>query len=115
MIGQKTLYSFFSPTSTGKRSTRSPEPTPKGDVDAEDSVDAASPAKKARVGQDEPAKPPSSPLSEEQLVCIQRNRAAALLRLAAHNVPAGFGESWKQHLSGELGEAVLRQANGLCC
>lgn len=37
MIGQKTLYSFFSPTPTGKRSTRSPEPTPKGDVAAEDS------------------------------------------------------------------------------
>lgn len=72
----------------------------------------ASPAKKARVGQDEPAKPPSSPLSEEQLVRIQRNKAAALLRLAARNVPAGFGESWKQHLSGEFGKPYFVKVGG---
>lgn len=72
----------------------------------------ASPAKKARVGQDEPATPPSSPLSEEQLVRIQRNKAAALLRLAARNVPAGFGESWKQHLSGEFGKPYFIKVGG---
>lgn len=63
-----------------------------------------SPAKKARLGQDEQATPPSSPLSAEQLVRIQRNKAAALLRLAARNVPAGFGESWRQQLGGEFGK-----------
>uniref|UniRef100_A0A8C2VG73 Uracil-DNA glycosylase n=1 Tax=Chinchilla lanigera TaxID=34839 RepID=A0A8C2VG73_CHILA len=64
----------------------------------------ASPAKKARAGQDEPGTPPSSPLSAEQLDRIQRNKAAALLRLAARNVPVGFGDSWKKHLSGEFGK-----------
>lgn len=64
----------------------------------------ASPAKKIRAGQEEPGTPPSSPLSPEQLVRIQRNKAAALLRLAARNVPVGFGESWKKHLSGEFGK-----------
>lgn len=41
MIGQKTLYSFFSPTPTGKRTTRSPQPAPGSGVTAEDSGDAA--------------------------------------------------------------------------
>ncbi|KAK7807988.1 hypothetical protein U0070_016378 [Myodes glareolus] len=54
-------------------------------------IKEASLVKKARVGQDEPAKPPLSPLSEKQLVRIQRNKARALLRLATRNVPAGFG------------------------
>lgn len=63
-----------------------------------------SPAKKARAEQEEPGTPPSSPLSPEQLVRIQKNKAAALLRLAARNVPVGFGESWKKHLSGEFGK-----------
>ncbi|KAL6067691.1 hypothetical protein STEG23_031495 [Scotinomys teguina] len=112
MIGQKTLYSFFSPTPTGKRSTRSPEPASGGDVAAEDGGDTASPAKKARVGQDEQATPPSSPLSAEQLVRIQRNKAAALLRLAARNVPAGFGESWKQQLCGEFGKPYFIKLMG---
>ena len=64
----------------------------------------ASPAKKARAGQEDPGTPPSSPLSPEQLVRIQRNKAAALLRLAARNVPVGFGESWKKPLSAEFGK-----------
>lgn len=63
----------------------------------------ASPAKKARAGPEEDSStPPSSPLSPEQLIRIQRNKAAALLRLAARNVPVGFGESWKKHLSVEF-------------
>ncbi|KAL6065674.1 hypothetical protein STEG23_028035 [Scotinomys teguina] len=41
--------------------------------------------------------PPSSPLSAEQLLCIQRNKAVPLL-----NVPAGFRESWKQQLCREF-------------
>lgn len=64
----------------------------------------ATPPKKARAGQEEPGILSSSPLSPEQLVRIQRNKAAALLRLAARNVPVGFGESWKKHLSGEFGK-----------
>lgn len=71
----------------------------------------ANPPKKARVGQEEPGIPPSSPLSPEQLVRIQKNKAAALLRLAARNVPVGFGESWKKHLSGEFGKPYFIKVN----
>lgn len=62
------------------------------------------PAKKARSGPEEPGSPAGAPLSPEQLVRIQRNKAAALLRLAARNVPPGLGESWKQRLSAEFGK-----------
>nr|XP_020025570.1 uracil-DNA glycosylase [Castor canadensis] len=72
----------------------------------------ASPAKKSCAGQDEPGTPPSSPLSPEQLVRIQRNKAAALLRLAARNVPVGFGESWKKQLSGEFGKPYFIKLMG---
>lgn len=68
----------------------------------------ASPAKKARVEQNEQA----SPLSAEQLVRIQRNKAAALLRLAARNVPAGLGESWKQQLCAEFGKPYFVKLMG---
>ncbi|ELK31458.1 Uracil-DNA glycosylase [Myotis davidii] len=103
MIGQKTLYSFFSPSPVGKRRARSPEPADPGTGvagGAEESGDAA------------------------------KNKAAALLRLAARNVPVGFGESWKKHLSGEFGKPYFikvkvvilgqdpyhgpNQAHGLC-
>ncbi|XP_066870785.1 uracil-DNA glycosylase isoform X2 [Kogia breviceps] len=58
----------------------------------------ASPAKKIRAGQEDPDTPPSSPLSPEQLVRIQRNKAAALLRLAARNVPLmGFVAEERKH------------------
>ncbi|PNI64850.1 UNG isoform 2 [Pan troglodytes] len=72
----------------------------------------AIPAKKAPAGQEEPGTPPSSPLSAEQLDRIQRNKAAALLRLAARNVPVGFGESWKKHLSGEFGKPYFIKLMG---
>ncbi|XP_075390447.1 uracil-DNA glycosylase [Tenrec ecaudatus] len=113
MIGQKTLHSFFSPSPAGKRRTRSPEPADPGAgvaASAEEDRDAAaSPARKARAGSDTP---PSSPLSPEQLARIQKNKAAALLRLAARNVPAGFGESWKQQLHGEFGKPYFIQLMG---
>ncbi|XP_053444562.1 uracil-DNA glycosylase isoform X2 [Nycticebus coucang] len=116
MIGQKTLYSFFSPSPARKRRACSPEPAGLGTGVAalpEDSGNgAASPAKKARAGQDEPGTPRSLPLSPEQLVRIQRNKAAALLRLAARNVPEGFGESWKKHLSGEFGKPYFIKLMG---
>ncbi|CAD7673851.1 unnamed protein product [Nyctereutes procyonoides] len=95
MMGQKSLYSFFSPTPAGKRRARSPEPADPGTrvAAAEESGDAAA----------RPGTPPSSPLSPEQLVRIQRNKAA-LPRLAARRVPVGLGESWKKPLSAELGK-----------
>uniref|UniRef100_A0A452SA04 Uracil DNA glycosylase n=1 Tax=Ursus americanus TaxID=9643 RepID=A0A452SA04_URSAM len=72
----------------------------------------ASPPKKARAVQEDPGTPPSSPLSPEQLVRIQRNKAAALLRLAARNVPVGFGESWKKPLSAEFGKPYFIKLMG---
>ena len=81
-------------------------------VVAEESGHAtASPAKKARAGQEDPGTPPSLPLSPEQLDRIQRNMAAALRRLAARNVPVGFGESWKRHLSGGFGKPYFIKVN----
>ena len=71
----------------------------------------ASPAKKPRAGPQEPGSPPSSPLSPEQLIRIQRSKAAALLRLGARNVPVGFDESWKKHLSGEFGKPYFIKVN----
>ncbi|XP_048198740.1 uracil-DNA glycosylase isoform X2 [Perognathus longimembris pacificus] len=106
MIGQKTLYSFFSPSPSRKRPACSPEPAAPGTGVAaaagesgEEAVrpDEASPAKKIRAGQDEPGTPPSSPLSPEQLGRI---------------VPVGFGESWKQHLSGEFGKPYFIKLMG---
>ncbi|XP_059243986.1 LOW QUALITY PROTEIN: uracil-DNA glycosylase-like [Mustela nigripes] len=116
MIGQKTLYSFFSPTPAGKRRARSPEPADPGTgvaAVAEESRDAAaSPPKKARAGQEDSGTPPSSPLSPEQLIRIQRNKAAALLRLSARNVPGGFGESWKKPLNAEFGKPYFIKLMG---
>uniref|UniRef100_A0A667HS84 Uncharacterized protein n=1 Tax=Lynx canadensis TaxID=61383 RepID=A0A667HS84_LYNCA len=51
----------------------------------------ASPSKKAQARQENHCMPPYLPLSPEQLVCVQRSKAAALLRL-----------SWKKHLSTEF-------------
>ncbi|XP_055407050.1 uracil-DNA glycosylase [Bubalus kerabau] len=116
MIGQKTLYSFFSPNPARKRNACSPEPADPGArgvaAVAQSGDVAASPAKKPRAGPEEPGTPPSSPLSPEQLIRIQRNKAAALLRLAARNVPVGFGESWKKHLSGEFGKPYFIKLMG---
>ncbi|XP_045441594.1 uracil-DNA glycosylase isoform X2 [Pipistrellus kuhlii] len=111
MIGQKTIYSFFSPSPAGKRRARSPEPAAPGTGVAAVGAEI-SPAKKARAEQEEPGTPPSSPLSPEQLDRIQKNKAAALLRLAARNVPVGFGESWKKHLSGEFGKPYFIKLMG---
>ncbi|KAM9055974.1 acetyl-CoA carboxylase 2 isoform 6-T6 [Megaptera novaeangliae] len=115
MIGQKTLYSFFTPSPARKRRACSSEPAEQWNgvaAVAESGDAAASSAKKIRAGQEEPGTPPSSPLSPEQLVRIQRNKAAALLRLAARNVPVGFGESWKKHLSGEFGKPYFIKLMG---
>ncbi|CAI9553605.1 unnamed protein product [Staurois parvus] len=61
------------------------------------------PVKKTRQ-EDEENQPQvtSSPLSPEQLDRIQKNKAAALQKLAARYVPEGFGESWKQELLSEF-------------
>ncbi|XP_068937626.1 uracil-DNA glycosylase isoform X2 [Petaurus breviceps papuanus] len=112
MIGQKTLHSFFSPSAPRKRRSDTETPADPGtEVVVEKSEDASvSPAKKSRP-EDEPCAL-SSPLSPEQLDRIQKNKAAALLRLASRNIPAGFGESWKRQLSAEFGKPYFIQLMG---
>ncbi|XP_020863575.1 uracil-DNA glycosylase isoform X2 [Phascolarctos cinereus] len=111
MIGQKTLHSFFSPSAPKKRRSCTETPADPGTEAVVDSEDASvSPAKKSRP-EDGPGAP-SSPLSPEQLDRIQKNKAAALLRLASRNVPAGFGESWKQQLSAEFSKPYFIQLMG---
>ncbi|XP_060048920.1 uracil-DNA glycosylase isoform X2 [Erinaceus europaeus] len=110
MIGQKTLYSFFSPSPAGKRRSRSPEPADVGTGVA--TLTEASPAKKARAEPAEPGEPPAAPLSPEQLGRMQRNKAAALLRLAARNAPSGLGDSWKQPLHAEFGKPYFIKLMG---
>ncbi|KAE8634233.1 hypothetical protein XENTR_v10002236 [Xenopus tropicalis] len=66
-------------------------------------VPQITPVKKSRQS-DENEIPPavSPPLSPEQLERIQRNKAAALQKLAARHVPEGLGQSWKQALLAEF-------------
>ncbi|MBN3304299.1 uracil-DNA glycosylase [Amia ocellicauda] len=87
MIGQKTINSYFG-TVTKKR-----------ELENETGVEVT-PVKKPKPGGDEA--PISPPLSPEQLDRIERNKQAALERLAARNVPPGFGESWRKGLSEEF-------------
>ncbi|KAG7476728.1 hypothetical protein MATL_G00085820 [Megalops atlanticus] len=95
MIGQTTIHSFFSPVAK-KRTDE--EKTETG----EDAKQEISSLKKRKSGSDEP--PTSSPLSPEQLDRIEKNRRAALERLAARNVPPGIGESWRKALGAEFGK-----------
>ncbi|XP_036597228.1 uracil-DNA glycosylase isoform X2 [Trichosurus vulpecula] len=112
MIGQKTLHSFFPPSAPRKRRSGAETPADPGtEAVVEESEDASiSPAKKSRP-EDEPSAP-SSPLSPEQLDRIQKNKAAALLRLASRNVPAGFGESWKRQLNAEFSKPYFNKLMG---
>ncbi|XP_018606758.1 uracil-DNA glycosylase-like [Scleropages formosus] len=96
MIGQKTIHSFFSPVVKKRLSDGNAE----GETKSKD--DDVSGLKKLRCGSDAP--PGSPPLSPEQLQRIEQNKQAALERLAARNVPPGFGESWRRALSAEFGK-----------
>ena len=55
-----------------------------------------SPSKEAQARQENHCMPPYSPLSPEQLVCVQRSKAAALLRLTMHSMPLDFGEELEE-------------------
>ncbi|XP_055970464.1 uracil-DNA glycosylase [Sorex fumeus] len=61
-----------------------------------------------------PAKRPREepPLSAEQLGRMRRNKAAALLRLAARRAPPGLGDSWRQRLGAEFGKPYFAQLMG---
>ncbi|KAK2845767.1 hypothetical protein Q7C36_010621 [Tachysurus vachellii] len=81
MIGQKSIKSFFSPTSKKRALAELPEDVCDG--------------KKLKAGSE-------GPLSPEQLERIARNKAAALERLSSGRGAAGVGESWRRALGPEF-------------
>ncbi|KAG7480863.1 hypothetical protein MATL_G00060800 [Megalops atlanticus] len=99
MIGQKTINSFFSPVAKKRILEEQSENT-------EESKDNVSPAKKQKPMNNETA---TISLSPEQLERIAKNKRAALEKLAAHNAPDGFGESWRKALSSEFGKPYFKQ------
>ncbi|XP_053558100.1 uracil-DNA glycosylase [Bombina bombina] len=97
MIGQKTINAFFTPVAKKRSSSDAWE---KG---AEACNGETTPVKKTKLSEDEQITPVvSPPLSPEQVERIQKNKAAALQKLAARYVPEGFGESWRQELNTEF-------------
>ncbi|XP_051951440.1 uracil DNA glycosylase a [Xyrauchen texanus] len=97
MIGQKSIKSFFSPT-TKKRNL---EDISTCHEDARDDV------KKLKLESNNVTSLPS--LSPEQLERIAKNKAAALERLTTHHIcPDGFGKSWRDGLNAEFGKAYFK-------
>ncbi|KAM9858882.1 uracil-DNA glycosylase [Aulostomus maculatus] len=99
MIGQKTINSFFSPVST-KRVSKSLNETE--DANAQKKL-------KPSAVEPQPSGPPPTPLSQEQLDRIARNKSAALEKMASAQIPPGFGESWRKGLSAEFGKPYFKQ------
>ncbi|GCC26122.1 hypothetical protein chiPu_0004536 [Chiloscyllium punctatum] len=135
MIGQKTIASYFGPAAKKRTLSEASEEGVENGKDnyQEEHNGMRTPVKKLKAGPDgeeAPVVKPSSPLSPEQLSRIERNKQAALQRLAARNVPPGFGESWKSELLMEFSKPYFikvkvvilgqdpyhgpNQAHGLC-
>ncbi|MEE6508214.1 hypothetical protein FKM82_019790 [Ascaphus truei] len=68
--------------------------------------------KKRPAEEDESPKIVSPPLSPEQLGRIQRNKAAALQKLASRYTPEGLGESWRQELNAEFAKPYFIKLAG---
>ncbi|KAJ8379367.1 hypothetical protein SKAU_G00001450 [Synaphobranchus kaupii] len=102
MIGQKTINSFFSPVAK-KRTLEANQQ----DTKVEEANDNVSTIKKLKPTSDET--PTITPLSPEQLDRIEKNKRAALEKLAARNVPDGFGESWRKGLNEEFGKPYFNR------
>ncbi|KAK9391790.1 uracil-DNA glycosylase [Crotalus adamanteus] len=97
MIGQKSLFSFFT-EAPGKKRTRSPE-----------SAAATEAAKRSKIDGCSPRPPPLSPELVER---IRKNKEAALQRLAARTaryIPAELGQSWKVSLAKEFSKPYFAQ------
>ncbi|XP_041083300.1 uracil-DNA glycosylase-like isoform X2 [Polyodon spathula] len=88
MIGQKTINSYFRPAPQ-KRA-----------LDENEENRVVTPVKRLKPEENEV--PLSPPLSPDQRDRIERNKRAALERLAARNVPEGFGVSWRKALIAEF-------------
>ncbi|XP_067911652.1 uracil-DNA glycosylase-like [Heterodontus francisci] len=117
MIGQKTIASYFTPAVKRTLSEVSEEEIENGQEtnrEEQEQDGMRTPVKKLKAdpeGGEAPAKP-SCPLSPEQLSRIERNKQAALQRLAARNVPPGFGESWKKELLMEFSKPYFIKLMG---
>nr|XP_033812718.1 uracil-DNA glycosylase isoform X2 [Geotrypetes seraphini] len=101
MIGQKTIQSFFNPVSKKRTLSETWEDTDNQRAAAAETT----PCKKIRAADERDAgtaQAGSPPLSPEQLQRIQRNKQAALRRLAARGAPPDFGDSWRQELGAEF-------------
>ncbi|XP_069475534.1 uracil-DNA glycosylase isoform X2 [Ambystoma mexicanum] len=98
MIGQKTIQSFFLPVAQKRTSSKA------FDKKENAAPGETTPVKRFRAAKDddEVLAVVSPPLSPDQLGRIQRNKQAALQKLATRSVPEGFGETWKEALSGEF-------------
>ncbi|XP_062890228.1 uracil DNA glycosylase a [Mobula hypostoma] len=107
MIGQKSIISYFN-TPVKKRSLSEVTKEELNDKEAINEEDGKwTPVKKLKVGSEEEEElkestKPRSPLSPQQLSRIERNKQAALLRLAARNAPLGLEENWKKELMTEF-------------
>ncbi|XP_068422419.1 uracil-DNA glycosylase [Clinocottus analis] len=100
MIGQKTIHSFFSPVSKKRLS----KDVHKAEENENDPKKLKSSAVESQL-----CRPAPSPLSPEQRDRIARNKEAALKKLSFAQTPAGFGESWREGLSGEFGKPYFKQ------
>ncbi|XP_078410564.1 uracil-DNA glycosylase isoform X2 [Cetorhinus maximus] len=118
MIGQKTIASYFGPVAKKRAQSEVSEEETENEKETnqEEEDGMRTPVKKPRAGPEGEgeASPgqPSSPLSPEQLSRIERNKQAALQRLAARKVPPGFGESWKKELLMEFNKPYFTRLMG---
>uniref|UniRef100_UPI00398F3978 uracil-DNA glycosylase n=1 Tax=Pristiophorus japonicus TaxID=55135 RepID=UPI00398F3978 len=118
MIGQKTIASYFSPVAKKRSLSEVSEEETENEKETNQEEDGLrTPVKKLKGGlpeeeEETSAAKPSSPLSPQQLSRIERNKQAALQRLAARNVPQGFGESWRKELLPEFRKPYFIQLMG---
>nr|XP_057925919.1 uracil DNA glycosylase a isoform X2 [Doryrhamphus excisus] len=104
MIGQKTINSFFSPVSK-KRVSAHFSPA----LRCAQLTKIMQRKRKSSEVEQEPSSPASSPLSQQQLDTIARNKKAALEKLSSGRIPPGIGESWKTALAAEFGKPYFKQ------
>uniref|UniRef100_H3AX22 Uracil-DNA glycosylase n=1 Tax=Latimeria chalumnae TaxID=7897 RepID=H3AX22_LATCH len=118
MIGQKRINSYFTPVSKKRALNENSDGEEKTTGNGQQSEPKTlgekqfTPVKKAKCGEEERSTRVSPPLSPEQLERIERNKKAALLRLASRNVPEGIGENWKKELMGEFSKSYFTKLVG---
>lgn len=107
VIGQKPLSSSSSPSPARKPRARSPEP-----ADQRAGMQRGAPPRRpGRSRSPAHPRPVPEPQPSVRIPIRIGNKAAAPLRLAARNLPEGFGASWEQHLAAGS-EAVFMKLMG---